>query len=181
MSADDGEPRRDEPQDEWLEALRGAWQHGPAPAPDRSLADEDATTQAAVRWVRDAWLALPVPAAQAPRPAPHAAPPLVVHPRWRRVAVAAALLLALGVPLLVFAARRAAESRTHGGRLAAEETGPPPAVAPGPQPPPPPAAATPEPGPQVAAVDEHHLELRSGPVRLYLITDSPPSTDEVPR
>jgi len=181
MNADDREPQRDEPQDEWLEALRGAWQQGPAPAPDRSLAEEDPTTQAAVRWVRDAWLALPVPAAQAPRAAPHAAPPLDVHPRWRRVAVAAALLLALGVPLIVLATRRAAESRPADGELVANEPGPLPKVAPGPQTPPLPATATAEPRPQVAAVDEHHLELRSGPVRLYLITASSPPHDEVPR
>ena len=175
MSAADREPPDDAPQDEWLEALRGAWQQGPAPAPHRPLAEEDPATRAAVRWVRDAWLALPVPAARAPRSLPRAEPPPVVHLRWRRVAAAAALLLALGVPLLVVAARHAGRSRA-------------PDVAPVAEAPAPPAAPTLDgapcaepPAAQVAAVDEHHLELRSGPVRLYLITDSPPSHAEVPR
>lgn len=173
MSADDREPRDDEPQDEWLDALRGAWQQGPAPAPDRALADADPTTRAAVGWVREAWLALPVPAARAPRvwESVTARAPLtpVERLRWRRLAVAAALLVALGVPLLVLVTRRGAESRPADGAPVADVPGPAPTT------------AEPEPAAQVAAVDGNHLELRSGPVHLYLITASPSSNDEVPR
>jgi len=169
-------------QDEWLDALSDAWRQGPAPAPDRALADEDATTQAAVRWVRDAWLALPVPAAQPPRVVESVAARAPLAPverlRWRRLAVAAALLVALGLPLLVLVTRRAVESRPPDGAPVADAPGPAPAPA---EPAAPRPAAAPEPAVQVAAVDDRHLELRSGPVHLYLITASPSNHDEVPR
>ena len=182
------------PQDDWLDALRDAWRQSPAPAPHRALADEDGATQAAVRWVREAWLALPVPALRLPTRAVPAETPVIASSRWRQIAVAAALLVAVGVPLLVFAARRAIEERLQPLAPVAEapraEPLPPPLVAPAPPGPPAVPAVPavpadesmrPEPAAHVAAVDEHHLELRSGPVRLYLITDSPPSHDEVPR
>lgn len=34
-------------------------------------------------------------------------------------------------------------------------------------------AAPAAPAATIVAIDEHHLELRSGPVRLYLLTDPP--------
>jgi len=185
MSPGDRDPQDDEPRDEWLDALRETWRQGPAPAPDRALADEDATTRAAVRWVRDAWLALPVPAAQPPRVSEGVAARAPLAPverlRWRRLAVAAALLVALGVPLLVLATRRAVPSRPPDGAPVADAPRPAPQTAPGPAAPPALPAPEPEPAPQVAAVDADHLELRSGPVHLYLITASPSSNDEVPR
>jgi hypothetical protein len=157
---------------------------GPAPAPDRALADEDATTRAAVRWVRDAWLALPVPAAQPPRVSAGVAARAPLAPverlRWRRLAVAAALLVALGVPLLVLAARRAVRR----GRRTAHRSPTRPAPRPRARPSPPrrPALPAPEPcRPRSPPSTTDHLELRSGPVHLYLITASPSSNDEVPR
>jgi hypothetical protein len=143
MSVDDRGP-----DPEWLDALAGAWQRLPPPSPDRPLAEQDPATRRAVEWMRSAWLALPVPAALPPR--------VVRRPfargRWLRVAAAAALLFALGAPVLVVAWRA--------------RRGEPPALAPD---------AT------VIAVDAHKLELRSGPVRLYLFTDPITPLDEVPR
>lgn len=143
------------PEDELLDALAGAWRELPAPSPDRPLADEDPYTRRAVEWMRSAWLALPVPAAAVPRTATRAGPRLVAHARWLRVAAAAALLLALGAPVLVVAWRANRSEQT---------------------------AVTPAaPTATVVAVDAHHLELRSGPVRLYLFTDPITPQDEVPR
>jgi len=153
------------PQDDWLAELRAAWREGPEPASDRPLAEEDLHTRLAVDWMRQAWLALPVPAASAPR-----VPAATRSIRWR-FAAAAALLLALGLPLAIGAWRR-----TH--RTAASAA--PPAPVAGPLAPTAPTAPAvpPETAATIVAIDEHHLELRSGPVRLYLLTDPPPPHPE---
>lgn len=160
-----------EPDEALLGALRRAWRQLPAPDACRPLEQEDPATRRAVEWVREAWLALPVPAATAPRGAAHAAararPGLLRRDRWRRFAAAAALLLALGVPLLVLALRR------ENGAAPVARTDDPPAldpVAAGPAT----TGPTPEASPRtIVAVGDSHLELRSGPVRLYLFTDPP--------
>jgi len=161
--------------DDWLADLREAWRQGPEPASDRPLAEEDLHTRLAVDWMRQAWLALPVPAASAPRVVPAA-----IRPRsgWR-YAAAAALLLALGAPFAIGAWRRAHRPAAPPAPVAtAEPAAPVSALAPvaptAPVAPEAPAA----PAATIVAIDEHHLELRSGPVRLYLMTDPPPPHPE---
>jgi len=167
------------PPDDWIEELRAAWRDEPAPASDRPLAEEDTQTRLAVEWLRQAWLALPVPVASAPRVVTAAIRP---RARWR-YAAAAALLLALGVPLAVGAWRRAHRPAAQPAPVAtaesAESAGPvATAVSPeAPAPPVTPAEPT-APVATIVAIDEHHLELRSGPVRLYLLTDPPPPHPE---
>jgi hypothetical protein len=157
--------------DDWLADLRAAWRQGPEPASDRPLAEEDLHTRLAVDWMRQAWLALPVPAASAPR----RTPALRSRAGWR-YAAAAALLLALGVPLAIGAWRHAHRPAAPPAPVATAEPAAP--VSP-PAPTAPVAPAAPAaPAATIVAIDEHHLELRSGPVRLYLMTDPPPPHPE---
>ena len=148
----------DRDDDALIEALRGAWQGSVPPSPSRALGEEDPLTQRAVAWTRAAWLALPVPAARAP------VAPISVLPRrrGRAVAAAAALLVAVGLAWLVAVSRRESAPQLDG-----------PVATEAPAPPEPPALPEP-PAPTIVAVDDHRIELRSGPVRLYLITESHP-------
>jgi hypothetical protein len=133
-----------------LDELRGAWRALPAPPPARELRDEDAPTRRAVEWTRSAWLALPVPAAAPPARTILRAPSWRERRLWRAAAVAAALLLAASLPLLALALRRRPDATPP--TPVAEHAAPPHEAL-------------------VVAAHDGHLELRSGPVRLYLIPD----------
>ena len=136
--------------------LRDAWrQLSPPPLPDASEA-ADPTTAATVRWMQSAWRALEAPPGSARlQPGSSVLSTLGKRPGWspalpgrrlrpRLVALAALVLATLGVLWRVLAPPRATEPEvTPLARVPAVE---------------------------VLEVRPEQLELRSGPVRLVLVT-----------
>lgn len=127
-----------------LDELRSAWSSLEAPEPR-----PDAATVASVEWMRAAWRALPVPAAD----------PSVLVSRRRRAerqtiatwAAAATVLLAgiaFSVQRLTPPARSGVEVTAIGGEPSSTK-------------------------PYIAAVESDRVEMRSGPVRLILLTNDP--------
>lgn len=164
--------------DDELDALRAAWERLDAPEPDRALDEPDEATRAAVEWMRTAWAALEPPPVAVPVPSPARLEEARTHRRWPLLGALAALLAALAaaglwaglerrreepgpvvgvltVPTVEPDASGALEPADgiDGSSPAAREDGPSSAV-------------------QVAALSEERMELRSGPVRLILLTDS---------
>lgn len=136
----------DDPRDDALELLQRAWGELPTPPAHRDLEDEDDTTRAAVSWARDAFAALEPPA-PVQRLRPVSRPRAARPSTWRRHAAAAAVLLSLALAL---------RSRPEGGV----------------------AVPIPEPtdvGPRLVAVADDQVVMRSGPVRLVLITSTDPA------
>lgn len=148
-------PERD-PYDE----LREAWDALEAPDPD-ALAERD---DAALAWMRSAWRAVEAP--------PAAIPPRLARPTWRALprvaalAAAAALLVALGTWWRIGPGPAPAGPGPI-AQASVEETAPEPAAE--------------EPPVQLASIEPDRMELRSGPVRLYLVTGTsaePVESDE---
>ncbi|RKY17602.1 MAG: hypothetical protein DRQ55_15380 [Planctomycetota bacterium] len=133
--------------DDPLAALQRAFDELQPPVPQRALGDEDASTRAVVGWARGAYDGLQPPAPvlrlrESPRSATTARSER--GQRWRRHAAAAALLLGLGLAL-----RSRPELRPR-----------------------PPSAEPVDSGPRLVAVADDHLVMRSGNVRLVLITSN---------
>lgn len=142
-----------------LDELRRAWAAAEPPPPDPDLDQADASTRAAVAWMQAAWsrVEAPVPVA-----------PLALRARrsgWRRwaqpLAAAAGVLLALSAALWL---QRSGPAVRPGGvdtETTAQIEGP--------------APTRPDTDVEVAALAPDRVELRSGPVRLILLTgeDSP--------
>ncbi|MBL7008656.1 MAG: hypothetical protein ISR76_06630 [Planctomycetes bacterium] len=80
------------PEPDPLDALRGAWDQLDAPPAVRELEQEDERTQAAVRWMAEAWRELGAPAAEPP--AGMARRPRLRLLRSALLSAAAALLVA---------------------------------------------------------------------------------------
>jgi hypothetical protein len=135
-----------------LEALRAAW-HTVEPADPGSLAEEqlDPATRAVIQRLRRAYaLAGPEPAALPWRIR------LALHRRaLRRVAVAALVLALAALAVREFAKPSGSQTASESGPIAAE----PPTVA--------------EAGVLLASLTPECMELRSGPVRLILLTPAP--------
>jgi len=170
-----GEPR--EP-DDVLDALARAFRELPAPPPARELDAEDEVTRRAVAWMAAAFRAQS-PASSAP-PAAILARTAQPAPRrerrtWRPLAAAAAVLVLLGGALLL--AEHVLHPRTATPRVTpvaqAPETG-----IPAPHTTPPDITPPAAPASGVVAVAADHLELRSGPVRMLLFLNAPPSSRE---
>jgi len=132
--------------DDLLAELRGAWRALAPPVPADDLEDADARTRRAIGWLRDAWREVEIPAAAPPRAAPVLRP--LFGGRLDRVCAAAAALL---VALLAWSA----SERDGGERADATDT------------------AEARPGPRVVGIGDNHIELRSGPVTLVLVTSEP--------
>jgi ferric-dicitrate binding protein FerR (iron transport regulator) len=142
-----------------LDELRRAWATAEPPRPDAALDAADASTRAAVAWMQAAWNRVEAPAPVVP---------LALRARrrgWRRwaqpLAAAAGVLVALGAWL---ALQRIPGGARPGGvdtETTAQVEGPAPAL--------------PDTKVEVAALAPDRVELRSGPVRLILLTgeDSP--------
>jgi len=124
-----------------IEGLREAWGDLEAPPPDRVLEAPDAETRAALEWMREAWRALEPPAARIPWRVRLARRAGGLRP----IAAAAAVLVAAVVFGRGFFD---APSRPHEAVQ--------------------PLAALPE--VRIASLDPDRMELRSGPVRLILLT-----------
>lgn len=168
--------------DDGLDPLRAAWERLEAPEPDRALEDPDEATRAAVAWMRGAWAALePLPVEV---PAELAAERSQARTRARSWAPLAGALAALVVALLAAglwsaAQRGRAVQETVLGALPSRDAEPrevqlpreaePTAVMPDE-----PAAPEAEPprGVRLAALSDDRMELRSGPVRLILLTNT---------
>jgi hypothetical protein len=147
---------RDGREGDELEPLRRAWEElrAPEPAPERSPAD--AAERAALEWVRAAWGRVdpPAPARRFfPRPAPAAAP----ERRWAWIAAAAAA----GIAGLWLALAPVDEGPPELGIARPELPGGEPAV---------PEEQPTAPKVEVAHVTSDRMELRSGFVRLILLT-----------
>lgn len=161
----------------WQQLLGQAWdEHTPGEATPE-LTRSDAATRATVDWLAAAWEAHPAPAVEPPEALrraalgrararrPRLAPILRVR-TWQRHAAAAVLLLGLAAVLQLGALR-------HFGVQ-------PPLDAPGPGVTPRDPVPAPRADPRLVAVAADHIEMRSGPVRLMLFTntDSPSLTDD---
>ncbi len=161
------DPLREDPLDDLSRAFRD-W---PAPYATRELTDEDQATRRSV-----AWLAVALQA-QSPQTA---APPEALLQRaspagpWRLLragrplAAAAVLLALLGGPLLLLS--EPAPSPAPPATVVDERT--------------PPAPAAPDAGPVaglVVAASRERIELRSGPVRLLLLSRDNTTPREEPR
>lgn len=156
---------------EWAD-LRAAWLRLPAPEPAGELAAADAETRAAVAWMCAAWDVVAIPASV---PLLAAGPSRVhtVRPRRSRLVLpaslaAAGLLLFALAGLWLFGSGRLAGSDAPIVRVAGGLPRPDPSTRK--------AAAL-----RVAAVDAERIELRSGPVRLLLITAGSSGPDAVRR
>ena len=148
-----------------LEDLREAWQSLEAPEPADELDAADARTREVVAWLRAAWRT--VEPARQPRVPAGAS---ILRPRFGRPALlrlaAAALILALGAAVFW---RPGAEAPGRPGEDEPAE----PVVADGPGGPVPeviPEQPVPEGRVQLASLSSEHIEMRSGPVRLILLT-----------
>jgi hypothetical protein len=126
-----------------LEVLAAAWnQLSPAPPTD-DLEQTDPLTRASVDWMQRSFRELIVPAGCVPITPTRR----VLSLAFRPLAAAAVLLMLLGGPFLI-------------DRPVITPAGDPALTLPS------------EPTLIIAAADAHHLELRSGPVRLILLTGS---------
>lgn len=134
---------------ERVRALRELYRRLTPPAPADELAEADAEAARAVRWMQAAWRGLEVPPAVAP---------------VRRVAVSRSRLVRRALPWLV-----AAGVLAGGTALWLRARGPQPAPSPEEH-----LSAAPV---VVEDVRADRMELRSGPVRLVLL--SPPKRDEI--
>jgi hypothetical protein len=164
--------------DDELEALRAAWEWLEAPEPDRALDEPDEATRAAVEWMRSAWAALEPPPVEVPAPSASRVEPSAQR-RWPMLGALAALLAALVAAGLWAGLERPAQRGTRA--VVGVLTGP--SVEPE-------ASGALEPADeldasspaaredarssavQVAALSEDQMELRSGPVRLILLTNT---------
>ena len=135
-----------------LDELRAAWSRLSAPAP---RAEADRATQASIAWMRSAWDSL-----ESPAPDPRV---LLRHrARAERAAItswAAAAAVIIGG--IVFALQRLAPPARPGIERAVMDSTP---------------SAN---KPYIAAIEPGRLEMRSGPVRLILLTNDvdEPTTD----
>jgi hypothetical protein len=149
--------------DEELEGLRRAWDDLDAPDPIRDAAQADAQERAALEWMRGAWERVETPASIRWRGAPAER-----GRRWAQMAAAAAAAAA-GIVWFWFAATPTHESPFEpsspselGIALAEPRVG----------------SGVPDEGPtapakvEVARVTSDRMELRSGSVRLILLTES---------
>lgn len=183
---DDGDDRNSG--DDGLgELLRGAWEELPAPEADRGAGeDPDAATRATLAWMRAAWDSQPVPEARpsevlrpvagnvparGPARAPGGAGPRTraADPAWAAAALAAAVLGFLGFRLIPGdGSSSSGPGSPDRGRIARNS-----AENPGPK-------RVPERSPvPVASLRPDRMELRSGNVRLILLTGEP-SADTLP-
>ncbi len=138
-----------------LEDLAEAWRSLEAPEPADELGDADATTREVVAWMRAAWRTV-----EPERRVPTGAP--ILRPRYGRPA-----LLRLAAAALI-AALAAAVLWRPGAEAPAE-----PIVAEGPDAPVPeviPEQPVPEGRVPLASLSSEHIEMRSGSVRLILLT-----------
>jgi len=149
----------EQPVDLPLEDLRRAWARLDAPqsAPELEVCDE--RTRAAVAWMQKAWGRVEAPAPVVPHTAFRRA-----SPRWMLpLAAAAGALLALGVWIAL--QRSTSGVRPEGvSQPSAERTTQPQESAPGG------ASGLIEGEVELAALAADRIELRSGPVRLILLT-----------
>lgn len=162
-----------------LDELRRAWGEVRPPAPDAPAEDE--ATRASVEWMRSAWNALEAPATPVPaelhgrrRFAP--APSVWRTPRWLAAVsgVAAAVLCAVllwqdatapGVePVDVGPVASAPAASGHADLVPANPTTDGAAD---------PAETEKNEAVAIASIDQNRMELRSGPVRLVLLTSNP--------
>ncbi len=159
-----------------LDALASLWSSLAPPARTDDLEREDELTRASVAWMRTAWEALELPAASDAETTTRAAGDVLTlhaHPQrpavdtrtapvrsmsWRPLAAAAVLLLSLAGPLLLLSpAGPTTDGSAFDPRVTTHHDGGEPA---------------PQHGPIVTRADAHRLELRSGPVRLVLLTNT---------
>ncbi|GJM22874.1 MAG: hypothetical protein DHS20C15_27890 [Planctomycetota bacterium] len=144
-----------------VDVLGAAWREQRAPDATPTLAASDAATRDSVRWMQDSWAQLQAPPVEVPaalrqRVQRGRAPVLA----WRRHAAAAALLLSVGLALRFGAGWLPPRALVDRGR----DLGPSQDV------------AHDSDRPRLVAAHADHIELRSGPVRLLLVTatESPP-------
>ena len=167
---DDGGFGDEGPGGDELDLLREAWAGAAPPVATPKLDDADPLTRATVAWSRDAWEQLEAPAARMPL-ALHVATRFASLRRapWPRYAAAAVVLIALmlGRSLRPTDGERAPLNETtasNGADTSPASTSQGTSHTP---------AALPE--RRVVAVADDHIELRSGPVRLLLMTAAQPS------
>ena len=127
-----------------LDDLREAWRSVEPPPPADELADADPTTRAVVGWLREAWQGLEP---RNPLRPPVPAPVLAFRP---------ATLARLAVAALVVALAAALFWRPEGARVPEMEVVP--------------ERLVPRERVQFASLTSEHIEMRSGPVRLILLT-----------
>ncbi len=129
---------------ELLDDLRGVWKaKRPATSVDElgeDLGGQDLRSQRAIGWMRSAWREMEIPEPRVPTGR-------VLRPRFARaINVVASLAAALLLALLAYSV---AMKQDPVAPLAPTE---------------------PPRGPHVAAIGDNHIELRSGPVTLILVT-----------
>jgi hypothetical protein len=142
--------REREPDDLPLDELRRAWRGLEPELPAEDLSEVDPTTRASVEWMHAAWSSLQVPAVRVPSRR-------LVHPVLRLaagLAAAAAVLASLWL-----AGNQGRLQRSEDFARSESEA---------------PIAPNHLEGPQLASLSSEHVELRSGPVRLVLLTDQRP-------
>lgn len=159
-----------------LDELRDAWNSLDAPEPADDPVDADPATRAAVEWMRQAWATVePTREPSVPRPAPILRPSFARRPL---VPLAAAVLLAGFAALLWWSA---GDDRDETRDAPAVVDVDPPVTKIEehrvPQPERVPELPVPEYGHQLASLSSNHLEMRSGPVRLILLTGPGASAD----
>jgi hypothetical protein len=145
---------------ELFEGLGAAWRNQPVPQPGGDLVATDAVTQRTVQWLAAAWAAQAVPPVRLPARITRRHARTAWRVSWRPLAAAAVLILILTVPLM----------QREPGPTPVDHGTPPPVV-----------AANPLSPPQTPTVTADGLELRSGPVRLLLLSKTTTTTIEEPR
>jgi len=163
--------------DDELDPLREAWRELDAPEPERALEQPDEAARAALEWMRGAWARVEPPPALVPgslRRARRA-------PRWFALAAAAGIGALLLWAALEGAGGGSAPDPERGATVARAEVD-----APVPVPAPEPSAAAEELSAaleqvEIAALSADRMELRSGPVRLILLTETTDLAEVRPR
>ncbi|MCZ6596974.1 MAG: hypothetical protein O7B99_04990 [Planctomycetota bacterium] len=147
-----------------IDDLRRAWQGLEPPETGGALGAQDPETRASVDWMRAAWLGLEPPPTRVPVRSGHLRRKELLRPERVLLRVAAALLfIASGAALawklfdVPSGTSEPAPAVARNGAAAGE-----------------PIESTPAEEDQVviASLAHDHIEMRSGPVRLILLTDS---------
>ncbi len=159
-----------------LDDLRAAWRSLEAPAPTDELADADPRTRRAVEWMRAAWATVePERELAPPRPVPVAAPRLLPPPVLLRLA--AAILVATLAALLWWRPDGSAAVEEGAPGLTADSDAPSAPDRRVPEPERVPEQPVLEHVVQFASLSSEKLEMRSGPVRLVLLTGGGQTAD----
>ena len=166
-----GDDPLDDPLDDVLEELRGAWASLEAPAPADDLGETDPRTRQVVEWMREAWSTLePETTPTWHRPAP------ILRPAFRPEVLprlAAAALVAGLVALLWWGRQGDAtipDSSPDEGPMMAAGGNPRPEEQRAPEPERVPERSVQAHGVQFASLSSEKIEMRSGSVRLVLLT-----------